>query len=80
MSFCLDELLRLLQQEGEYMAVKDIEECLQLLTGDGNMKTALAHDITADDFAENVLGFEEVEEMEEDEGDYDNQDMTASYS
>jgi Ca2+-binding EF-hand superfamily protein len=76
----VEELLRLLRQEGETMEEHEIEECLQLLTGDGNMKSALAHEITADDFAENVLGFEEVEEMEEDEGDYDNQDMTASIS
>jgi hypothetical protein len=39
------------------------------LVGDGNFKTALAPEITSDDFAENVLGFEEVEEIEEDEDD-----------
>jgi hypothetical protein len=34
--------------------------------GDSNFKTALPIEMSADDFAENVLGFEEVEEVEED--------------
>lgn len=50
------------------MSVQEIEECLNLLVGDASFKTALPNDITADDFAENVLGFEEVEEVEEDNG------------
>lgn len=37
-----------------------------LLVGDSNFKTALPPEVSADDFAENVLGFEEVEEMEDD--------------
>lgn len=49
------------------MSVKELEECLNLLVGDSNFKTALPQEITADDFAENVLGFEEVEEMEEED-------------
>lgn len=53
-------------QEGECMGVNEISECLQYLVGDGNMKTALGPGplISADDFAQNVLGFEEVEEQE----------------
>jgi hypothetical protein len=43
-------------------------DCLQLLVGDSNFKTALPNEVTADEFAENVLGFEEVEE-EGEEGD-----------
>jgi hypothetical protein len=35
--------------------------------GDSNFKTALPNEITADDFGENIVGFEEVEEVEEDE-------------
>jgi hypothetical protein len=38
-----------------------------LLVGDQNIKTALGAEVSADDFAENVLGFEEVDEVEEDE-------------
>jgi len=37
------------------------------LVGDGNFKTALPVEVTSEDFAENVLGFEEVEEVEDDE-------------
>ena len=36
--------------------------------GDANFKTSLPQDIAADDFAENILGFEEVEEVEGEEG------------
>jgi hypothetical protein len=52
------------------------------LVGDGNFKTALPNDITSDEFAENILGFEEVEEIEEEEGAYDPSQaaMMASYS
>lgn len=64
------------------MTVQELQDCLHLLVGDGNFKTALATDITSDDFAENVLGFEEVEEIEEDEGDLNGQQaaMMGSYS
>lgn len=41
-----------------------------MLVGDRNFKTALPNEITSDDFAENVLGFEEVEEAPEDEEAY----------
>lgn len=53
------------------MGQQELEECLGLLVGDSNFKTALAQNIQADDFAENVLGFEEVEEMEAEEEDLD---------
>ena len=38
--------------------------------GDQNLKTALPQEVSSNEFAENVLGFEEVEEVEpeEDEG------------
>lgn len=49
------------------MSLQEIEECLNLLVGDFNLKTALPNEITSDDFAENVLGFEEVEEIVDDE-------------
>lgn len=50
------------------MGTQELEECLNLLVGDANVKTALPQDISSDDFAENVLGFEEVEEVEGDDG------------
>jgi len=67
--FNIDELIRLLREEGEYMGQQELEECLNLLVGDSNFKTALLAEMQADDFAENILGFEEVEEVEGDEGD-----------
>ena len=39
-----------------------------MLVGDSNFKTALTSEVTADYFAEEVLGFEEVEELEEEDG------------
>lgn len=58
------------------MSIQEIEECLHLLVGDSNLKTALPQEMTSDDFAENVLGFEEVEEVEDEgqDGDYGQQD------
>ena len=51
------------------MGQQELEECLGLLVGDSNFKTALPSEIQSDDFAENILGFEEVEEIEEDGND-----------
>lgn len=62
------------------MSVQELEECLHLLVGDRNFKTALPNDITSDQFAENVLGFEEVDEVEEDGEEYAPQEaLGASY-
>jgi uncharacterized membrane protein YgcG len=64
----LDDLIRLLREEGECLGQQELEECLNLLVGDANFKTSLPQDIAADDFAENILGFEEVEEVDSDDG------------
>lgn len=62
------------------MSVQEIEECLKLLVQDSSFKQ-LSAEITAEEFAENILGFEEVEEIEEEEGDFTQQDaMGGSYS
>ena len=50
------------------MSVTELSECLSLLVGDAKISSALPEVITADEFAENILGFEEVEEMEEENG------------
>lgn len=70
-----DDLLRMLREEGEYMGQQEMEESLNLLVGDSNFKTALPQEIQADDFAENILGFEEVEEVE---GEEDGEEMGAA--
>ena len=36
------------------MNAKELEECLLLLVGDANFKTALPQEISSDDFAEQV--------------------------
>ena len=76
----IDELIRILQQEGECMGVQEIAECLQLLVQDSSFKQ-LPQEISAEEFAENILGLEEVEEIEEEEGEFTQQDaMGGSYS
>ena len=37
----IDDLIRLLREEGECMGQQELEECLGLLVGDSNFKTAL---------------------------------------
>ncbi len=67
-----DTLLNLLQYDGgeEAISKDDLEKYLQLLVGSKEFGK-LPHEIQADDFAENVLGFEEVEEVEDEENGYD---------
>ena len=55
-----------MRTEGEPISNEDLEKYLKLLVGDEGGK-ALKPVINSDEFAENILGFEEVEE-EEDEG------------
>ena len=50
------------------MGVKDLEDCFELLVGKRRFVDALPKDfITAEEFASDVLGFEEYEEGEEDD-------------
>lgn len=64
------ELRLLLQQEGEQVGEQEFERCMQLLIGEKNFDGITDNEyITADDFAENVLGFEEVDENELDQED-----------
>lgn len=41
----IDDLIRLLREEGECMGQAELEECLGLLVGDSNFKTALPQDV-----------------------------------
>ena len=62
----------MLTTQGEAMTTAEIEEYLNLLIGDANyFKKPEANEITADEFAENILGFEEVEEMEGEGDEYE---------
>ena len=49
------------------MNITELSECLNLLVGDAKISTALPEIINADNLAENVLGFEEIEEAIDDE-------------
>lgn len=49
------------------MRMEELSECLNLLIGDRDIKTALPNEITSDDFAENILGFEEVDEDDQED-------------
>ena len=46
------------------MSVQELEKALLQLIGEQNIQVALPQDITSDAFAENILGFEEVDEAE----------------
>jgi hypothetical protein len=50
--------------EGEPITNAELDKYLQLLCGD-DVSKALKPAISADEFAENILGFEEVDEEEE---------------
>ncbi len=54
----------LLYSEGEQMTVQELERALLQLVGEQNIQIALPQDVTSDAFAENILGFEEVDEAE----------------
>ena len=60
----IEKLVKMLEQEGESLGIMELSDCLNHLVGDAKVSTALPEIINADDFAENILGFEEVEEME----------------
>lgn len=46
------------------MTVQELERALLQLVGEQNIQIALPQDVTSDAFAENILGFEEVDEAE----------------
>lgn len=58
-----DEILTKLQREGEMISVQDLQNFLYLLVGQKDFKMAIeTEEINAEQFSQNVLGFEEVEE------------------
>lgn len=58
------DLIGYLRLEGEQMRMEDLEDAFQLLIGRRDFREVLEDKITADEFAENILGFEEVDEDE----------------
>ena len=64
-----DELVSLLKSEGESIQTQELEQLLLLLCADQRITSALKEDISADYFASEILGFEEVDENEIEEVD-----------
>lgn len=61
-----DEMITLLKQEGEPFGVEELEKSFGYLVGKMLYKEALPKDfITAEEFASDLLGFEEFEDEEE---------------
>ena len=59
--------MRMLKEEGEEIKESEMKELLSLLTGKSSEDEALLPEINAKYFAEEILGFEEVDENEEGE-------------
>ena len=62
-----ETLLKMLKMEGEEIKDSEMKDILSKLTGKSSEEEALLQEITAKYFAEDVLGFEEIEENEEDQ-------------
>lgn len=60
-------ILRCLEREGEAIMPQEMAEIFKMLIGtpEYNKQNVLPEEITSDYFAENILGFEEVDEVEE---------------
>jgi Ca2+-binding EF-hand superfamily protein len=60
------DLLTKLQKEGNMMNLEELQQCLFTLTGEQDFRNALPDTyISAEDYAQTVLGFEEIEDDEE---------------
>jgi len=71
----VDEIKSLMKTQGEPIEEKDLDYFLQLLVGD-DVNKELKPVISADEFAENILGFEEVEELDEENEIIDGEDQS----
>jgi hypothetical protein len=65
-------LLKILRKEGERIRKKELRSCLESLLAptDEDIEDMLPDEITAGDFIEKILGFEQAED-EDMEGDYE---------
>jgi cilia- and flagella-associated protein 251 len=65
-SLARDELISMLQSEGEDGGMKmiEIEKALTFLVGEQLVTKAIPEKVTSTEFAETILGFEEVDEAE----------------
>merc|ERR1719183_838902 len=59
-----DTFLGLLTTHGEKLTIEELEQCFEALVGDPSVHAVLEDEIEALDFARNVLGLTEAEEVE----------------
>lgn len=64
-----DQLIRELKENGEEMTIQELSEIMGNLVSELDLQAAFPELVTSDKFAEDILGFEEVDENEEEEGD-----------
>lgn len=58
--------MQALTREGECIGIEELgNECLKHLVGESNIMEALPEEISAEVFCEQVLGFEEIDDIEE---------------
>jgi hypothetical protein len=62
-------LLSLLTKQGEKMTIEELEGCLQQLVGEGSLNAVLGDEIDGLDFAHNILGLADLEEVDSQEVD-----------
>ena len=73
-----DDLIGLLNHEGEQFGVEDLQSAFGYLVGKEIFKEALPKDmVTAEEFASDLLGFEEYEEGDEEDAAAEGQNMTS---
>jgi len=68
-----DELIGMISNEGdgEEITMKELGEIMGKLVSEMRVDYALGEQVTAEGFAENILGFEEVDENEDEDEEYD---------
>lgn len=66
-----EELINMLSAEGdgEEIMIRELGEIMRQLVSESDVKLALGTEISAERFAEDILGFEEVDENEGEEED-----------
>jgi len=70
-----EQFLQLLARHGEKMGQEELEQCLEALRGDASIHNVLDDEIDGLDFAHNILGLGDTEDVdEEDEEDPDGMD------
>jgi len=64
----IEEIIRLLNQEGEVFGAEELADAFGNLVGKRLYKEALPKDfVTSEEFASDLLGFEEYEESDEED-------------